>query len=214
MPAFRFSPIHGDKNVPVLRPAFFLPMTFTALIFFCSRPVFAQAQDAEHFFETHVRPVLVEKCIGCHGDQKQSGGLRLDSREAILKGGESGAAMIPGDVSASHLIQAIRYDGDLQMPPDNELLDIEKNALIQWIEAGAVWPKNAAPLKSPKVDLAKTHWAFQPVSRQPVPVVETPEIAQIRTPFDAFMLGKLKAADLKFSDVADRRTLIRRLFFS
>ncbi|MEZ6035684.1 MAG: PSD1 and planctomycete cytochrome C domain-containing protein [Planctomycetaceae bacterium] len=214
MTAFRPSPNHADKKHPAFRPAFFLPLTCAAVIYLSFCPVNAHAQDPEHFFETHVRPVLVEKCIGCHGDQKQSGGLRLDSREAILKGGESGAAMIPGDVSASQLIQAIRYDGDLQMPPDKELPDVQKKALIQWVEAGAVWPKNAAPLKSPKVDLAKTHWAFQPVSRPSVPAVAATDIAQIRTPIDAFILDKLNAADLTFSDVADRRTLIRRVFYA
>ena len=70
-----------------------------ALIGWQPCPVAAQDRDQEHFFETHVRPVLVEKCVGCHGEQKQSGGLRLDSRDAMLKGGESGAALIPGDVS-------------------------------------------------------------------------------------------------------------------
>jgi len=187
-------------------------VTATVLIGVRAFPV--AGQDEAHFFETHVRPVLVEKCIGCHGDQKQSGGLRLDSRDAMLKGGDSGAAMIPGDVSASHMIQAIRYDGDLQMPPKNELPDAEKRALIQWVESGAVWPQNATPLKAPRADLAKTHWAFQPVTRPEVPVIAPADAARIKTPIDAFILARLNEIDLKLSDEADRRTLIRRAYYS
>ncbi|MEJ7594971.1 MAG: PSD1 and planctomycete cytochrome C domain-containing protein [Planctomycetaceae bacterium] len=175
-------------------------------------PLPLSGQDDTNFFESHIRPVLVEKCIGCHGDQKQSGGLRLDSRDAMLKGGDSGAAMIPGDVSASHLIQAIRYDGDLQMPPENELPDAEKQALIHWVESGAFWPPNAAPLKAPRADLAKTHWAFQSVSRPEVPAIAPADTARIKTPIDAFILAKLNEVDLTLSAEADRRTLIRRAF--
>ncbi len=196
----------------IFRNTFILLMTASILIFLLPLP--AAAQDQEHFFETHVRPVLVEKCVGCHGAQKQSGGLRLDSRDAMLKGGESGAALIPGDVSASHLIQAIRYDGDRQMPPDNELPDAEKQALIQWVESGAVWPKNAAPLKPPRSDLAKTHWAFQPVSRPEVPQISPDDAGGVTTPIDAFILEKLKEVGLKMSAAADRRTLIRRAYYT
>ncbi len=178
------------------------------------QPCPVAGQDASHFFETHVRPVLVEKCIGCHGDQKQSGGLRLDSRDAMLKGGDSGAALIPGDVSASHMIQAIRYDGDLQMPPKKELPDAEKQALIQWVESGAVWPPNVASLNSTREDLAKTHWAFQQVTRPDVPAIAAADRARIRTPIDAFILAKLNDASLQLSDEADRRTLIRRAFYT
>lgn len=178
------------------------------------RPFPVAGQDEAHFFETHVRPVLVEKCIGCHGDQKQSGGLRLDSREAMLKGGDSGAAMIPGDASGSYMIRAIRYDGDLQMPPKNELPDAEKQALIQWVESGAVWPQDAAPLKAGHADLAKTHWAFQPVTRPEVPAIAAADAAGIKTPIDAFILAKLNEVDLKLSDETDRRTLIRRAFYT
>jgi hypothetical protein len=79
----------------------------------------ASADDSEQFFESKIRPLLIEKCLECHNAEKQSGGLRLDSRDNILKGGDSGAAMIPGDPAASRLIQAIRYDGDLQMPRES-----------------------------------------------------------------------------------------------
>ncbi len=212
MAAFRLPLKFADSFYRTWLQESFLPVIATMLTALQSLPV--AAQDDAHFFESHVRPVLVEKCIGCHGDQKQSGGLRLDSREAMLKGGDSGAAMIPGDLSASHLIQAIRYDGDLQMPPENELPDAEKQALMQWVESGAVWPQDAAPLKAPRADLAKTHWAFQPVVRPEVPAIAEKDSTQIKTPIDAFILTKLNEANLKLSNEADRRTLIRRAFYT
>ena len=131
MPVFRPSLKSVELCHRIFVQAFILPATVLFLILLQSLPVAAQDRDQEHFFEAHVRPVLVEKCVGCHGEQEQSGGLRLDSRDAMLKGGESGAALIPGDVTGSQMIQAIRYDGELQMPPDNELPDAEKHALIQ-----------------------------------------------------------------------------------
>lgn len=195
-----------------LRRKYILLIIVIAMI---GSPLFpVAAQDDAHFFETHVRPVLVEKCLGCHGDQKQSAGLRLDSREAMLKGGDSGAALIPGDVSGSHMIQAIRYDGDLQMPPKKELPEAEKQALIHWVELGAVWPQAAVPLKAPNADLAKTHWAFQPVSRPEVPVIAPANAVRSQTPVDAFLLAKLDEVDLTLSVEADRRTLIRRAFYT
>ena len=178
------------------------------------QPCPVAGQDESHFFETHVRPVLVEKCIGCHGDQKQSGGLRLDSRDAMLKGGDSGAALIPGDVSASHMIQAIRYDGDLQMPPKNELSDAEKQALIQWVESGAVWPQNVAPLKCHPRIWRKRTGHFNQVTRPEVPAIAAADAARIRTPIDAFILAKLNEASLTLSAEADRRTLIRRVLYT
>src|SRR6266853_6282753 len=93
-------------------------------------------QQAE-FFEKNVRPVLAEKCFKCHSAEKQKGGLRLDSREALLKGGENGRVVVPGDPEKSTLIHAIRQDGELKMPEKGEKLpakDIE--ALTQWVKMG------------------------------------------------------------------------------
>jgi hypothetical protein len=173
----------------------------------------ASADDSEQFFESKIRPLLIEKCLECHNAEKQSGGLRLDSRDNILKGGDSGAAMIPGDPAASRLIQAIRYDGDLQMPPENPLGDDQKKLLTHWIELGAPWPADSKPMLAVKADLSKTHWAFQPVQH-----IEPPRIADnselVRTPVDAFLLEKLKAAGLEMSPETDRRTLIRRATYA
>ena len=95
------------------------------------------AQAEEEFFETKVRPVIFDRCLDCHGREKSKGGLRLDSREAVLKGGESGPVVLPGKPDASPLIAAIRYDGDVQMPPKGKLKDEEIAALTEWVKRGA-----------------------------------------------------------------------------
>ena len=100
----------------------------------------SQTQAArEQFFEQNVRPLLAENCYSCHGDKKQKGGLRLDSLEAILKGGESGPAVVPGKPEESLIVEAINYEG-LEMPPTGKL-DPEKVAILtRWVSLGAPWP--------------------------------------------------------------------------
>jgi hypothetical protein len=178
---------------------------------------FAGADDtlrASDFFESKVRPLLIDQCIGCHGAEKQSGGLRLDSREAMLKGGDSGPAMEPGNAANSHIVQAIRYDGDLQMPPETPLKDEQKQILTHWIESGAAWPANAQPLGSATPSAAKTHWAFQPVVKPSVPEVANDQRLNVRNEIDSFLLQRLKNANLNYSPPADRRTLIRRAYYA
>ena len=102
------------------------------------------ASGAEHdeFFEREVRPILVERCLSCHGAKKQEGSLRLDSRAAVLKGGEGGPAAIAGQPQASRLVTAIRYGDELQMPPDKQLEDREIAVLTRWVELQLPWPAN------------------------------------------------------------------------
>ena len=169
------------------------------------------ADDADQFFESEIRPLLIEKCIGCHGLQKQSGGLRLDSRDAILKGGESGVAMTPGDAAGSRIVQAIRYDGDLQMPPKMPLSETQQQALTRWIELGAPWPNASKRLIAAAADAASSHWAFQPAQQPDVPSVDS---VGVPTPVDAFIIENLHEAGLEMSAEADRRTLIRRVSYS
>ncbi len=171
----------------------------------------SNAEDTEQFFESRIRPLLIEKCLSCHNAEKQSGGLRLDSRDAMLKGGDSGAAMIPGDTVGSRIVQAIAYDGDLQMPPETPLPDAEKEVLTEWIKLGAPWPKDAAPMKATGKDRGKSHWAFQPLGHFQPPAADASEV---KTPVDAFVLEKLRAAGLSISPEADRRTFIRRATYS
>ena len=129
--------------------------------------VLGQPDDA--FFEAKIRPVLVESCFKCHGGKKTSNGLRVDSREALLKVGDSGPAIVPGSPEKSLLIQAIRYTGDeLKMPPDKKLPDAVVADFTRWIKDGAIWPKKVATGFQ-----AQKHWAFEPVKRVTPPADPT-----------------------------------------
>ena len=165
------------------------------------------ADESDDVFERSVRPILVEQCSGCHGSEKQNGGLRVDSLAALLQGGDTGPAIVPGKSAQSLLVQAVQRSEDLAMPPDGPLKPQQVAALRHWIDAGAVWPASVGTLKSMTDQSVKQHWAFQPVSKPPVP--ETPgDWGQ--TPIDAFVLQALTSNALRPSVRADRRTLLRR----
>ena len=100
----------------------------------------APTAEQLRFFETQVRPVLLESCNGCHNAKKIKAGLRLDSRSAILAGGDSGPAIVPGDPEQSSLIAAIRYEGP-EMPPKGKLPAKQVEAITRWVKMGAPWPK-------------------------------------------------------------------------
>jgi len=172
----------------------------------------AAADSGIDFFEQHVRPVLVENCYKCHSAQaeKVKGGLLLDTRDGLLKGGDTGPAIVPGDPDKSLLIKAIRYtDENLQMPPKNKKLAADKiEALEHWVKMGAPDPRTSTNAIASKTEAAKKHWAFQPVRMPAVPAVKHPEL--VESPIDNFVLAKLEAKGLTFSPAADRRTLIRR----
>src|SRR5262245_58408159 len=118
--------------------------------------------DAEGFFESKVRPVLAAHCVECHGPTKASGGLRLDSREALFKGGDSGPAVTPGNVAGSLLAIAIKHDENefVQMPPKQALPPQVVADLHAWIAAGAKWPATS----SAAIVSDKLHWAFAPLN--------------------------------------------------
>jgi mono/diheme cytochrome c family protein/cytochrome c553 len=166
------------------------------------------AEDVR-FFETRIRPLLAEKCFKCHGPNKQKGDLRLDSAEAVRKGGDSGKALaVPGKPDDSLLLRAVRHaDGVEPMPPKEKLTAAEIADLAAWVKRGAPFP---AAAKTVGPDPAK-HWAFQPVVRPAVPRTRDPKGGA--NPIDAFVLAKLEAAGLKPAPPADRRTLVRRATF-
>ena len=174
----------------------------------------ALAQDApEQFFETKIRPVLAGNCYACHTGA-QSGGLRLDSREAVLKGGKSGPAVVPGKPDESILLQATRHtEGRPKMPPAGRLTDDELADLTQWVASGAVWPKNEPPIASsgPAYQITpqqRAFWSFQPLQKSPPPKAR---LQEWRTnPIDAYILAKLDQKKLAPAPVANKRTLIRR----
>ncbi|MDX1968816.1 MAG: PSD1 and planctomycete cytochrome C domain-containing protein [Planctomycetaceae bacterium] len=170
--------------------------------------------EAVEFFEKRVRPVLVEHCSKCHSNKDVKGGLRLDSRAALLKGGDTGPAIIPGDARRSLLIEAVRYEPDgYQMPPTGKLPDDAIAALTDWVQQGAVWPGSDgdAAVSSEKFDLAERakHWSFQPVAETAPPEVQRADWGQ--SPVDAYVLAKLEAAGLAPAQSAERRVLLRRV---
>ncbi len=165
--------------------------------------------DAEAF-EREIRPLLVENCRKCHGADKQKGGLRIDSRKALIEGGETGPAVVPGRSDKSVLIDAVRQRGELKMPPGRKLRDEQIAALERWVAAGAPWPAEA-PVADKVDEARRRHWAFRPVAAPDPPPVRRGDWC--RTPIDAFVLARLEAAGLEPSPPADRRTLIRRVSY-
>ena len=143
------------------------------------------------FFEMRVRPVLARNCLACHG-QSQLGGLRLDSREGMLKGGKSGTAVVPGQPDASILIQAVQQTHPhLKMPPQGKLKDEEIADLRRWVGEGAIWPLQSAPSpRSITTAEQRSFWSFQPVHK---PVVPRPkDETWAKTAIDRFIQRGLK----------------------
>jgi hypothetical protein len=167
------------------------------------------------FFENRIRPVLADHCYACHSQKAErvKGGLLLDSREGVLKGGNTGPAVVPGDPDGSLLIKAIRYtDLDLQMPPkDRRLPDAVVEDFVSWVKMGAPDPRTGAGGSWAGHDSAKSHWAWRPLTQPPVP--QPADSGWSKSPVDNFILAKLEEKNLKPSPPADKRTLIRRATF-
>lgn len=170
------------------------------------------------FFEKHVRPILAQHCYECHARAEVNGGLRVDSRAGMMKGGDSGAVLVAGKPDQSLLIEAVRYQNrDLQMPPQNKLSDEHIAVLQKWVAMGAPDPREELP---PAVSTGPTgmsiadgrrFWSFLPVADPAVPVVAESDWGQ--TPIDAFVLQKLKENRLQPAERAGKRTLLRRVTF-
>lgn len=165
--------------------------------------------DSLEFFESRVRPVLVEHCHSCHGSKKQWAGLRLDSREAILRGGDTGPAITANDPEKSLLIRAVRQtDPDLKMPENGKLSDQQIADLVRWVELGAPFPKSAGTATRNR---DPNHWSFQPPVSHAVPSVN--EHNWPESDIDQFILAPLESAGLKSAGRADKQTLLRRVTF-
>jgi hypothetical protein len=169
-----------------------------------SKPTAAQIE----YFETKVRPVLADRCYGCHGSKKQSAGIRFDTSAGLKAGADNGPVLVPGDLAKSRLIKSVKRDGDYPMPPKAPLPAEEVAVLEEWVKAGAALPDDAA--KNPAPD-AKAHWAFQPVKLPAVPNVATHN-SPVTNPIDAFVVAKLNDKGQSLSPPADKRTLIRRAY--
>ncbi len=173
-------------------------------------------QDID-FFEKTVRPLLAGHCYECHsaGAKTLQGGLRLDNRTVMLAGGDSGAAIVPGKPNESLLIESVRYSEDsFQMPPEEKLPDAAIANLVRWVERGAPAPSDSAatPMKTGvDQETPSKHWAFLRPRRSPPPAVKDTDWP--RSDIDRFVLSRMETASLSPSGEADRRVLIRRLFF-
>ncbi len=189
-----------------------LTKTVIALILTLPAITVAAESDATVFFETRIRPVLVERCYSCHshGSEKLKSSLYLDSREGMLRGGESGQpALVPGDPANSRLIEAIRQTSpDLKMPPKNRLADSVIANFESWVRSGAPFPESKGVPSLIQAAAATNHWAFRPVSNPLLPEVKRTSWPQ--SDIDRFVLRKLEENGLDPSPSADRRTLLRR----
>ncbi len=168
------------------------------------------------FFEKKIRPILVSHCSECHGEGRAKGGLRLTSGEDLRRGGESGAAVLPGKPDESLLIEAVGHLGDIKMPPKQKLADPEIADLRRWVEIGAPWPAESGEVKTAAAPFTITEtqrafWSFQPIRDVPIPAVQ--DEAWPVGAVDRFILSRLEAAGLTPSSPADKRTLIRRVTF-
>ena len=164
---------------------------------------FGQSNPEEHF-EKKVRPLLVERCWKCHGEETARSELRLDSREAIIKGGKRGRAVETSIPPASLLLQVVKRTGELKMPPDGPLSPQQIADLELWVNQGAIFPKAAKIAKA-----ESSHWSFLPLASPKLPSVK--KRAWVRNPIDQFILSKLETANIQTSPEADRLSLIRRL---
>ncbi len=177
-------------------------------------PIGAQEQGVE-FFEKKVRPLLVERCYECHsaGSKKLKGSLFLDSHEGMIKGGDTAAAVVPGDLAKSLLIKAVRWaDKDLKMPPKQKLAAEQIADLEAWVKMGAPAPKAVAAAAKRKIGMSveegRKLWAYQVPKPSPVP-----EVLGAKSFIDRFILARLEAEGLKPAPEATKPVLLRRLYY-
>ncbi len=158
-------------------------------------------------FDRDVKPILAKHCVSCHGPDKQRGDLRLDRKAEALRGGENGKALVPGKSADSLLVKRISDDSpDGRMPPKGPRLSGEEITTLQmWIDQGAKWPDDGSAN-------AADWWSFKPLKKPTLPTIHNPQ-STIHNPIDRFILAKLSDKGLSPSPEADRRTLIRRVYF-
>lgn len=181
-----------------------LPNLAATLVFAADEPKIPAAAAQVVDFERDVRPLLEKNCVKCHGPEKQKGDLRLDGKNAAMRGTTDGPVILPGKGAESRLVTAVAgVDEDLVMPPKGERLTSEQVGILRrWIDDGAPWPENGA-----SKDPMATHWSFQKVRRPEVPS------GKFIHPIDAFISAKLVEKGLTLSQPADAQTLIRRMYF-
>ena len=178
--------------------------------------LYAQSGDGVEFFEKKIRPLLVENCYACHSAKTTaSGGLKLDTKESVLKGGSRGTALVPGSPDASLMLRAVRHEDDeLKMPPTGRLSDSQIEDLQRWIEAGAPDPRTASARRAASGvdwDEARKFWTLQPLKNPASPAVR--DEGWLRTFIDHFVLAKLESKSLAPASRAHKRVWLRRVTF-
>ena len=215
-PVANLSPRHpGIENEPIISW-----LTFVLLSLFCG-PSFAAENDADKddakiaFFEAKIRPVLVASCYECHSieGKESKGGLVLDTREGIRRGGESGHAVVPGNLDESVILSAIKYES-VEMPPDERLPPNVIKDFEKWIKMGAPDPREgkSAPIRK-EIDFerAREFWSFQPVADPEVPIVK--HTNWMRSGIDAFIASRLESKGIAPVKDASGIDLVRRIYF-
>jgi mono/diheme cytochrome c family protein len=173
--------------------------------------------EGDRLFREKIEPVLKSECYRCHSAEaeKPKAGLFLDTRAGMLKGGDTGAAVVPGNVGESLLIQAIRHEGDLEMPPKKpKLTDPVIADFEAWVKQGAPDPRtgqSAAEVEAAALLEARRHWAFQPVQKPEPPRVKHTE--WVRSPIDAFIVARLEERGWQPAPPATREEWLRRASF-
>jgi hypothetical protein len=179
-----------------------------SVLLWIASPIHAQS-EAEAFFETRIRPVLADSCFKCHGGNKVSAGLRVDTQQALLRGGRSGPAVVAAAPERSLLIRALRHTAtaEIKMPPNQQLPDDTIADFERWVKKGAIWPAAA-----PGVDAfaAGKHWAFVPVRKPQSPRDPSGWAA---SPLDSFVAAGQRKRGVRPVAAADRRTWLRRVTF-
>ncbi len=185
---------------------------------FGADPAPAEAKKVE-FFESKIRPVLIEQCYKCHSEEaanakKLKGGFKLDTKAGMLAGGDIGPAIVPGKPDAGTLLKSLKHDGDLKMPQDGKLPDAVIKDFEKWIADGAVDPRTSTAAKTTAIDIekGKQFWSFRPPRSPEVPKIRNPK-SEIRNEIDRFVHQKWDEKGLKPVGAADKRTLIRRAYF-
>ena len=188
-----------------------------ALVMLCETRAADLSPAGIEFFEQKIRPVLVKHCYECHSAKSKNvkGGLLLDSRAAVLAGGESGLIVVPRKINDSPILEALRYES-FEMPPAGKLPDRVIADFERWIKMGAPDPREGEVVQpeAPKINFesAREFWSFKPPIRH-----ETPDVSDtkfVKKPHDAFVLARLDETGLNPNARADRRTLARRLYLT
>jgi hypothetical protein len=197
---------------------FFASLILLSVAFAADTPAPKFGEEQLSFYEKEVLPILKDNCLKCHSEKKIRGGLRLDSRSAIFKGGDLGPAVIVGKFNDSPLVKAIHYRDGLEMPPSGKLSADKIETLMKWIRMELPMPADKeGEAKTPaheKVEVTakdREWYAYRPLVQPTVPVVKDP--TKLANPIDAFILAKLDAKGLQLNSPAEKSALARRLAY-